>query len=969
MKKINALQSVQRTSPLRPNRVFSVVLTLLVAQLSACGGQKSAEHTSYGAAPTYTAAPVQNGSVLTVPDLRRNYSLIKTPNGLLLKNELSTGTGAGSTTSVGSATTIQFSDMHVNLLLGDKFKTIPEASLNSLIELYIAFFNRVPDADGMSYWIDQIKAGTTTLQLANSFYSAALQYSAITGYSAQMTNAEFITTIYKNVLGRSDVDTGGMTYWSGALASGSETRGSLINTIVNAAHGFKGDATYGWVADLLDNKVSVGRFFSIDQGLNYNSAEESISKGMAIAGAITPTDTEGALMVLGFNDRQFNLRSSIPGMNSVTKQAVAVLPDALILPPSLPGVNIVAPLNLAAAAADRNFKIWIYDPRTPSVKLPSDGIFLSKVGGNFNFYPASADGTLSLHLGVGEYDFDVLEPNGTSSLFTRARYHAVVPSSGVKTTPSAELPVVPNNLSAAPAGTTLKLWVYDPRNPKLAIKTSIFTVSDAGGSWTQTIGASDGSINVKLPAGNYTMDVAETDPNVFLRRRYTFTISDSGVASINGIAPNAQGIFAVTLDLLDQPGNAVVKWAPSNSNGVAAVTVDLISVVAAPAQKRRDDLIAMANQSALNFVPSSACQLKDQVTPIRTINGVGLSAGFPKVNWRLPSYGKIRALIVPVDFPDVNGVDNAPAFFTPIANNVRDFYFNQSYGRLTFDFEILPNWVRVPFSVSDFGYGSTVGSGDPGSYLKAIVKLADPLIDLGQYDAVYFLVPKQMPFEKMGWGPAITHPSWTRTGYFTNGATGGADMYLPQNGTGADWKWMVHETGHAFGLYDEDLDHASASLGSWGVMADSWTNNVIEHNAWDRYLQGWLTEMQTSCIPRNQLSASGTTVKLNPLVRQNSEIKVAMVPLSDSKILVMESRKNEGFDHIEASKEGVLVYTVDMKLGHLKGGYQTQRRIGSTDRLFEDASLKTGDTITVDGITITVLARTSDTDTIKISIK
>lgn len=650
-----------------------------------------------------------------------------------------------------------------------------------------------------------------------------------------------------------------------------------------------------------------------------------------------------------------------------------VLPTEIIIPTqSDPGADPVAPGNLATAPAEANFKIWIYDPRNPTIKLASDGIFLKRSDTNYVFYKASADGTLNLNLGVGNYAFDVLEPGGTSNIFTRASYQFKIASAGtIPAVPSASAPQIPSNLIAAPAGSNFKLWVYDPRNPSTALRTDIFITLASGGDWTKLLGSSDASIYSSFGPGTYILDVAEPDTSKFGRRRYTVVISSLGVASIEGVTANADGVLPVTVNLLDQQilGAATLTGHVPNANGVFAVTVDTIAPVATSTQQRRDKLIALANDSAANFKPTSACQLLDQVTPVRTINGLGLSAGFPKVRWRLPSYGHIRSLIVPVDFPDVHGVDNAPAFFTPLANSVRDFYYAQSYGRVTFDFEILPNWVRLPFSVSDFGYGATVGSGDPNSYLKEVLKLTDPLFDFDQYDAVYFLVPKQMPFEKMGWGPAITHPYWTRNGYITNGATGGADMYLNEtNGiVGAQWKWMTHETGHAFGLYDEDFEHQSQTMGSWGVMANSWTNTAIEHNGWDRYLQGWLGESQVKCLPRNTVSSAGITVKLNPLVRQNSDIKVAMVPLNSSKILVMESRKNEGFDKLIPEREGVLVYTVDMKLGHLKGGYQTQRRPGSNDPWFEDAALHAGDTISIDGVTVTVVELSGGGDTVKIS--
>jgi hypothetical protein len=172
----------------------------------------------------------------------------------------------------------------------------------------VALFNRVPDADGMSYWLDQIKAGQTFNQIAESFYNAGVSYSQLTGFSNSMSNADFINVIYKNVLGRKDgADAGGLSYWEGELLRGDATRPSLVSQILSSAHTYKGNTTWGWVADLLDNKITVAKKFSIDMGLNYNTPEESISKGMAIASAITPTDTTAAVTLIGVSEANLHL--------------------------------------------------------------------------------------------------------------------------------------------------------------------------------------------------------------------------------------------------------------------------------------------------------------------------------------------------------------------------------------------------------------------------------------------------------------------------------------------------------------------------------------------------------------------------------------------------------------------------------------------------------------------------------------
>jgi M6 family metalloprotease-like protein len=501
-------------------------------------------------------------------------------------------------------------------------------------------------------------------------------------------------------------------------------------------------------------------------------------------------------------------------------------------------------------------------------------------------------------------------------------------------------PAVPASLSAAPSGSNLKLWLYDPRSSAATgLATGIFLRNvTANGPWTFVGAGADGSVYQQLAAGaSYEFDVVEPQGGGLQRRRYLASVSATGAVAVQ-----------------DQNANA---------NGYYAVTVTVPAAVTAEVKLRQEALRLLAERPVSTFRQTSQCQLLDGVTAQRSF-ATDLSAGFPRVRTRLPSFGQLRSLIIPVDFPEVAGQGDPGSLFTPVVKEVRDFFHKQSYGRLGFEFEILPNWVRLPFNPSKYGFTSVNGSGDFTSYRNDIFAMLDGQVDFSRYDAVYILVPKEMPMSKMGYGPAITGPTWTSTGYVINGATGGADMYQQP---GNEWRWMAHETGHAFGLYDEDLDHKTQTLGHWGIMAMNWSRNAIENIGWDRYLLGWLPEEQVACLPKESLASAGTSVALAPLVRQDSGTKAAMVPLSGTKILVMESRKNEGYDRIAAGNEGVLVYTVDMTLGTLKGGYRTVRRPGSVDPNFEDAALRSGESVTVDGVTVTVTASSKDGDTVKIS--
>ncbi len=234
-------------------------------------------------------------------DPRATYKLSGTPTNLAVL-------GKEGTDAIRNVERLHFSDMTVNLSVQAIAASVNSLDVQHLEELYIAFFNRIPDADGLAYWIDQFKSGNSLRQIADAFYNAGVAYSSLTGYTKDMSNEAFVNLIYKNVLGRiSGADPEGLSYWSNALASAEESHGSLVISILNSAHTYKGDPQFGWVPDLLDNKINVAHMFAVKAGLNYNSDIESVQMGMKIAAEITPTTIDAAIKLIGLNPDQFNL--------------------------------------------------------------------------------------------------------------------------------------------------------------------------------------------------------------------------------------------------------------------------------------------------------------------------------------------------------------------------------------------------------------------------------------------------------------------------------------------------------------------------------------------------------------------------------------------------------------------------------------------------------------------------------------
>ena len=245
---------------------------------------------------------------------RNDYTIARNGAGFTVRENIS-----GTSSNIGaSVQTLTFDDLSVSLAIGDIARSISAADLKMLMELYVGFFNRVPEAEGLAYWIGRRANGDTIDQIADSFYAAAISpdFSALTGYSGGMSDAVYVSAIYRNVLGR-EPDAEGLTYWSQSLAT--RSRGALVPFMLTSAHTYKGDATYGYVADLLDNKYTVGSSFAIQQGLNYATPQSSYANAVAIAAKITPTSTTNAINAIPVTDAGFNLATTavvVSGMST-----------------------------------------------------------------------------------------------------------------------------------------------------------------------------------------------------------------------------------------------------------------------------------------------------------------------------------------------------------------------------------------------------------------------------------------------------------------------------------------------------------------------------------------------------------------------------------------------------------------------------------------------------------------------------
>ena len=117
--------------------------------------------------------------------------------------------------------------------------------------IYKAAFDRVPDMKGLGYWINDMDGGTSLTTVAAGFI-ASNEFQ--TRYGAAVSDADFITLLYENVLDRKP-DQQGLDYWINDFKNGLSRAAALASFS-------ESDENKRNVADLIANGIEYTPFIS-----------------------------------------------------------------------------------------------------------------------------------------------------------------------------------------------------------------------------------------------------------------------------------------------------------------------------------------------------------------------------------------------------------------------------------------------------------------------------------------------------------------------------------------------------------------------------------------------------------------------------------------------------------------------------------------------------------------------------------
>ena len=145
---------------------------------------------------------------------------------------------------------------------------------NSIVGLYVIYFNRAPDPAGLAFWQSQ----DVTIDEIAAQFGASPEAKALYPFLAAPTLADpedFINEIYRNAFGR-DADEAGLEFWSGVLEDDSSPE-SVAQFVLTVAQGARGTDRVA-----LQNRADIALQFT----------QEAVNANIAFTPAVLATSSQ-----------------------------------------------------------------------------------------------------------------------------------------------------------------------------------------------------------------------------------------------------------------------------------------------------------------------------------------------------------------------------------------------------------------------------------------------------------------------------------------------------------------------------------------------------------------------------------------------------------------------------------------------------------------------------------------------------
>jgi len=350
-----------------------------------------------------------------------------------------------------------------------------------------------------------------------------------------------------------------------------------------------------------------------------------------------------------------------------------------------------------------------------------------------------------------------------------------------------------------------------------------------------------------------------------------------------------------------------------------------------------------------------------------------VASGFPFMP-RFATYPKnVTMALIPIDFSDLVGDPNFKSRVKQDMEYTSDWFRDVSGGRLTIEWKVSDNWIRLPGLSKDYFVEFSGKYPDTTNFWNKVLLVIDAKFDLTGVQTINFLLPpnQKIAYESVQSFSFLSEMKQVNSSKskILSFAAAGEVFEAPDTNL---WSYWAHEFGHEIGWA-----HVGSSRGEVEPMngLDLMGNQngpYRDLSGWLRFIIGWLSDNQVYCQETNGFVTND--VSLIPLNEAKDGIKLVVIPTGTESAIIIESRRPSKYAcPIENLPGGVLVTTYDAKLGNqsyfLKAHYPSDRKPSIRCQVgneFPDVLLHTGDSVQVGAYKISVIS-SGNVDQIRIT--
>jgi hypothetical protein len=307
-------------------------------------------------------------------------------------------------------------------------------------------------------------------------------------------------------------------------------------------------------------------------------------------------------------------------------------------------------------------------------------------------------------------------------------------------------------------------------------------------------------------------------------------------------------------------------------------------------------------------LPFTTCRVADQRATQPTADNYAIA--YPILWSPLKRVGSNKVLFLPFDFSDNPGKTPPEEMYGQDIKKFKEWVKWYSGGKFAVEVETSDKWIRA--SQPSKAYEPYLGHANPENKIgfEMLMKDAENQFDYSKIDPVLLIFPSDLQTFKTEStyksAPVKTNKGTINIGIFAMGK----NLY---NTKTEPWYWLTHEILHSWGI----KQHAPAWPAVLSVNTGS-TGPGQSMITWDRMVLDWVDASEIWCSELSSLKES--EVILSPLEREQKGLKAAMIKLSSSRVLVIETHRKDKWGKFLTGTYGVTAYIVDTRFDTDRSG-------------------------------------------------